>query len=155
MANFKEVTRDEFEAFVAAYPNPLTRGMTTICEPPQLDIMDLKRAPYWPDNLVAKKRGDYYAVIADIDEPVEDDGERDTDEPLFDAKGRQVKVGDTLHVFWGWTMTADGRQDVCRMETAIIRDAGTKYERWSMESCYNNLRSMSFEIIGSVDQPST
>lgn len=147
MAEFKEVTKEEFEEFIATYPNPLQRGVTTICEPPQLDIMDPKRAPYWPDNLVAKKRGDYYAIIADINEQVEDDGERDTDEPLRDARGRQVKVGDKLRVFWGWTMSADGQQDHCRFETAIIRDAGTKYERWSMESCYNGLRDMSFEII--------
>lgn len=33
-APLKEVTKDEFDRFISAYPRPLSYGVTRICEPP-------------------------------------------------------------------------------------------------------------------------
>jgi hypothetical protein len=45
-------TESEFDAFLAAYPNPLERDVTAICEPPLVTFNDWTRGK-WPDSVVA------------------------------------------------------------------------------------------------------
>lgn len=163
MSNMKEVTQDEFEAFLAAYPRKLERNVTTICEPPMINFNDFERAPYWPDSVVASysMESGYepgtgpsgWRVLADINSAVEDDGERDTDEPLFDSNGVELHEGDQVVATWGFgppnttmfnsTYGSDGIHR--KTETILIRDKGTKYEHWSFESCHNLVRG--FEMV--------
>jgi hypothetical protein len=49
----KEVTKEEFDAFLASYPRPLERNVTTICEPPNINYNDWTVAPAWPESVVA------------------------------------------------------------------------------------------------------
>ncbi len=48
----REVTKDEFDAFAKAYPRPLERSVTAICEPPQLSYNDFTLGD-WPKSVVA------------------------------------------------------------------------------------------------------
>lgn len=52
----KAVTKEEFDAFIAQYPRPLTRHLTTICSPEQLSYNDWTLG-IWPTSVVA-----YYFV---------------------------------------------------------------------------------------------
>jgi len=153
MGQFKSVTRDEFDAFLAEYPNSLVRNVTTVCEPPNVNYNDFERAPYWPDSVVASHdlftsyedmTPANYRVITDIDLPVDDDGTRDTDEPLLDLNGREVKEGDRVRAQWGFDTNGTIFTDE---HTVLIRDKGTKYERWSFDDCSNRLRGFEFEIL--------
>jgi hypothetical protein len=159
----KDVSREEFDAFVKAYPRPLTRDVTAICEPPLITFNDFERAPYWPGSVVASCNNDgtggpnNFRVLADINAPVHDDGKRDTDKPLFDNNGAQLFEGDVVKAKWGgssagratWdsdrdiyepSTTMDGWFDHFRIEKILIREKGTKYEHWSFESCHNIVR---------------
>lgn len=49
----KPATAEEFAAFLAAYPRPLERDVTGICEPPFVSFNDFSRAAMWPDSVVA------------------------------------------------------------------------------------------------------
>lgn len=49
----KQVTKDELDAFVAAYPRPLVKDVTGICEPPMLSYNDFTLGD-WPASVVAK-----------------------------------------------------------------------------------------------------
>ena len=141
---FKYVSREEFKAFIEAYPNPLERDVFGACEPPMVTWNDFKRAPYWPDSIVARASGDNLSVICDINSPVPDDGKRETDEPLLDKNGVRVTEGDRIRAYWGWSSTTSHNY---RESTAIVRDKGTKYECWSFDDCHNRLRGSDFEII--------
>jgi hypothetical protein len=140
---FRDVTPDELKAWLVAYPRKLTYNVTTICDPPLANWNDFERAPYWPDSVVASASLPYHAddpplshcrVMVDPACPVPDDGKRDTAQPLFDSGGAQLREGDEVEAHWGWSPTGSRREKI------IIRDKGTKYERWSFESCYNHAR---------------
>jgi len=49
---FKPVTPEEFDNFLLAYPRPLDRHLTAICEPPQISYNDFTLGN-WPDSVVA------------------------------------------------------------------------------------------------------
>lgn len=53
MEKLRSCTKEEFEAFVAAYPGHLERDIYGACEPPLVTFNDFKRAPMWPDSVVA------------------------------------------------------------------------------------------------------
>jgi hypothetical protein len=53
-ANWKRVTKNEFDAFVASFPRPLTRDVTGICEPPMLSYNDFSGDKIWPESMVAR-----------------------------------------------------------------------------------------------------
>lgn len=42
--NYKKVTREEFRAFLAAYPTKLEHNCTTVCEPPLHGYYDWSKA---------------------------------------------------------------------------------------------------------------
>lgn len=160
MSKFKSVTKDEFEVFLDKYPRKLVRNVTSICEPPLVSFNDFERAPYWPDSVVAKyvaftsyedDRPTNFSIISDVAAPIEDDGTRDTDNPVFDKNGLQVKEGDRIRAHWGGSFTLEGGHiEHFREHTVEIKDKGTKYERWSFDDCYNNLRGFDFEVISAT-----
>lgn len=155
MTKFKEVSKDEFEAWLKGYPRKLERNVTNICEPPLINFNDFERAPYWPDSVVASYSAAYnpeagdlpsnYRVLIDIDAPVVSDSKPDTDKPLVDNNGVVLAEGDQVDANWGFgpsnstvhdrTYNAEGRYVV--RETICIRNKGTIYEHWSFESCHN------------------
>lgn len=49
---FKSVTQAEHDAFIAAYPRPLKRGLLTICTPEILQHNDFTLGK-WPESVVA------------------------------------------------------------------------------------------------------
>ena len=51
---WKEVTKDELIAFVRAYPRPLSRDCTGICDPPMESWNDFSDGKVWPESMVAK-----------------------------------------------------------------------------------------------------
>lgn len=161
---FKAVSKLEFDAFLSSYPRKLERDVYGACEPPLVTWNDFDRAPYWPDSVVAKVAAGKYLVIYDIDAPVPDDGKRDTDQPVTDRHGRVVQEGDDIIAVWGassvrgspWDTDRDyyselpneyGTYTKYRRQKVVIRDKGTKYERWSFDDCANDLRGFDFEII--------
>jgi hypothetical protein len=143
MPDFKTVTRAELDAFVRGYPRKLERDVFFAGEPPMISWNDFERAPMWPDSVVASATGDRCSIIVDIHSPVADDGKRDTDKPLFDANGIELHEGDSVLVRWSYIVggVGAGSEDI-RKDKIMIRDQGTKYERWSLESCGNNARSL-------------
>lgn len=157
MAQFNAVTKTEFDAFIAAYPRKLARDVAGMYDPPLITYNDFERAPYWPDSIIASHKAytSYeddaptgFQVIADVGSPVEDDGKRDAEKPLIDKNGREVKDGDRIRAHWGGSYSAEtGHVPNFREHTVLIRDKGTKYERWSMDDCHNNLRGFVFEVI--------
>jgi hypothetical protein len=156
MPKFKSVTREEFEAFIAIYPRPLERNVTTVCEPPCVSYNDFVRAPYWPDSVVARYVADdagptSFRILDDINSAIDDDGTRDTDIPLHDRNGIRIVEGDKVLVHWGdalnWGSGAFKRTQDWREDKVLIRDKGTKYESYSLESCHNRLRSLTFTKI--------
>lgn len=164
MANFKSVTEAEFKKFIGEYPNKLEVNVTTICEPPLINYNDFTRAPYWPDSVVASYTYglDNYAILEDINQPVEDNGTRDTDTRIFDSNGIELRVGDVVKKWWGSSTVGpddDFYKSICfnpkdqfeydsetglwnryHYERITIQDSGTKYERWGFESCANLAR---------------
>jgi hypothetical protein len=51
---WKSVTKEEFEAFIKAYPKPLKYDVTGICEPPLASYNDFSDGKVWPESMVAK-----------------------------------------------------------------------------------------------------
>lgn len=152
VAQFRDVTKTEFDEWLASYPRKLVRNVTTICDPPNVNFNDFERAPYWPDSVVASyMAGDVsrgHRVIVDINSPVEDDGFRDTATPLADMNGAPISEGDRVTVHWGGGCEAGGEwYETWRDDTVLIRDKGTKYEHWSLTSCHNYLRSLDFKLL--------
>lgn len=52
-SKWKRVTKDEFYAFINAYPTNLDFDTTGICDPPLSSYNDFTRGT-WPDSMVAK-----------------------------------------------------------------------------------------------------
>jgi hypothetical protein len=52
VSDWKPCTKAEFDAFVAAYPRPLDRDVTGICEPPMVSYNDFTLG-VWPESMVA------------------------------------------------------------------------------------------------------
>jgi len=48
-----EVTEVEFNAYIAAYPRPLMKDISMMCEPPMLTYGD-RAIGVWPEFVVAK-----------------------------------------------------------------------------------------------------
>ncbi len=63
----KLLTKDEFTAWLAAYPRPLSRNVCGIVEPPVVTWNDFEKAPMWPQSVVARKlaNSDKYEVVDD------------------------------------------------------------------------------------------
>lgn len=137
----KTLNAAEFTAWLAAYPRKLERDVYAACEPPLVTWNDFKRAPYWPDSVVARTMAEsgVYSVIEDINAPVVSKIKPDL-RPLTDANGEPVEIGDTVCVRWGWN--GDDRDH--RTHVVIKNDVGTTYESWGITGCCNKLRSMSF-----------
>lgn len=57
--NWKQVTREEFEAFVRDYGKPLTYDVCQIPEPPLLSYNDFSWGKVWPESMVAKIVADW------------------------------------------------------------------------------------------------
>lgn len=53
MEKDRQVSKEELDAFVAAYPRPLVKDVTSICEPPMLSYNDFTLGN-WPESVVAK-----------------------------------------------------------------------------------------------------
>lgn len=60
MTKFREVSAEEFKAFLKAYPRPLCFDVAGMCEPPLATYNDFTIAPLWPDSVVASHRYNYY-----------------------------------------------------------------------------------------------
>jgi hypothetical protein len=52
MTRRKEVTKHEFDAFLAAYPRGLEKDVLRICEPEQIQFNDFSLGD-WPQSVVA------------------------------------------------------------------------------------------------------
>lgn len=50
---FKEVSKEEFEDFVKAYPRKLDFDVYRVCEPPAISYNDFELANRWPWSIVA------------------------------------------------------------------------------------------------------
>jgi hypothetical protein len=50
---FRNVTKEEFDAWLAAYPRPLVRDVYAAGEPPLVTFNDFAVAPAWPQSAVA------------------------------------------------------------------------------------------------------
>ncbi|MNN67777.1 hypothetical protein D3C81_1834330 [compost metagenome] len=50
---YRQVEKEEFEAFVKSYPNELRWDVTGICEPPLGTYNDFTKGN-WPESIVAK-----------------------------------------------------------------------------------------------------
>lgn len=69
---FKSVTKEEFDAFVRAYPRKLVADVAGMFEPPLVSFNDFTIADKWPDSIVAKYSGEGYRAAGDwqiIEEP--------------------------------------------------------------------------------------
>lgn len=53
--NWKQVSREELEAFVAKYPNALDVDVNGICEPPVRSWNDFLGGNAWPESMVARE----------------------------------------------------------------------------------------------------
>lgn len=51
--NFDAVTREAFDAFIAAYPATLTRNVWGAGEPALVSFNDFTGGKVWPDSVVA------------------------------------------------------------------------------------------------------
>ena len=52
-SKYRDVSKEEFDQFVLAYPNPLERDVTGICEHPVLTYNDFSLGP-WSYSVVAR-----------------------------------------------------------------------------------------------------
>lgn len=72
---FTRVNKEEYVKFLQEYPEPLTRSICHICEPPLESYEDRKLAKKWPRNMVAKQVLDEeepeYFVLTRLIKPVE------------------------------------------------------------------------------------
>jgi hypothetical protein len=53
MKEYKRVTKEEFDIFIAEYPRKLERDVSGISDPPTLTMNDFSIG-VWPDSVVAK-----------------------------------------------------------------------------------------------------
>lgn len=51
--SFNKVTKEEFDAFVAAYPVKLERNVHRAYEPPALSLNDFTTGDVWPESMRA------------------------------------------------------------------------------------------------------
>ncbi len=58
LMKWKEVTRDEFYAYIEAYPRPLDVDICGITDPPTVSYDDVTLGN-WPESLVAKYFREY------------------------------------------------------------------------------------------------
>lgn len=49
----RRVDKSEFDAFIAAFPRPLTTDVAGMFEPPILSYNDLSSGKKWPESVVA------------------------------------------------------------------------------------------------------
>ncbi len=54
MSNWKQVSAEEFETFVANYPTKLSYNAARMYEPPIISYNDFGGGKKWPDSMVAK-----------------------------------------------------------------------------------------------------
>jgi hypothetical protein len=52
---WRKVTEAEFDAFLAAYPEPLHCDVSGICDPPVASWNDFADGKTWPESMVAKR----------------------------------------------------------------------------------------------------
>lgn len=67
MAQFKEVSRDEYLAFIRTWPNKLEFDCTGICEPPLGSYNDFSGGKVWPESMVAKEVRDWMGPGGETD----------------------------------------------------------------------------------------
>ena len=67
MSAFKEVTRDEYLAFIKRWPNKLEFACTGICEPPLGSYNDFSDGKVWPESMVAKEVRDWMGPGGETD----------------------------------------------------------------------------------------
>jgi hypothetical protein len=60
MSEWRSVTKEEFDAWIAAYPRKLTYNVTRTCEPENHNWNDFSLAPAWPESMVAMVSGPTY-----------------------------------------------------------------------------------------------
>lgn len=63
----REVTKAEFDNFIKAYPNELSRDVTGISEPPTATYNDFSSGNVWPESVVASIILDYLAPNGEYD----------------------------------------------------------------------------------------
>jgi len=64
---FKQVSKDDFYAFVKAWPNKLEWDVTGICEPPLGSYNDFSNGKVWPESIVARISMDWMGPNGEID----------------------------------------------------------------------------------------
>jgi hypothetical protein len=85
--------------------------------------------------------------MPEVSDIVSESAHRDTDFPLFDLTGVLVHEGDTVEVEWEISFKDGEQVKDLRPDTVIVRDKGTKYERWGLASCHDHLRGMGFRLL--------
>lgn len=65
---FKEVTKQEYEKFIHAYPRKLKMNVSGAFEPPLVTANDAELAPLWPFSVVAKTWNDQYSIAENYEE---------------------------------------------------------------------------------------
>jgi hypothetical protein len=58
----KPVTKEQFDAFIAAYPNKLNKDVAKMFEPPMLNYNDFTTGKKWPESIVC------WAVLNELTE---------------------------------------------------------------------------------------
>lgn len=58
--NLKTCTKPEFDAFLQAYPQPLTTHVVTICEPMKVTYNDFSQGHEYPHSIVAMTDEGYH-----------------------------------------------------------------------------------------------
>jgi len=57
------VTKEECQAFLAAYPRPLERDVFAAFEPPLVTWNDFAQGQVWPASVVASFNGEHYQIV--------------------------------------------------------------------------------------------
>lgn len=65
---FKQVTKEQFDEFIQAYPRKLETDAYGVFEPPLISFNDFELASMWPYSIVAKSWGDRYLVAENYEE---------------------------------------------------------------------------------------
>lgn len=63
---WREVSKEEFDAWLKAYPRPLRFNVTRTCEPELLNWNDFSLAPMWPESMVATALAPSYPPNNDV-----------------------------------------------------------------------------------------
>jgi len=145
----KKVGKEGFEAFINAYPRPLSRDVAAIYDPPLITYNDFERAPFWPESIAARHvaGSDCFEVLEDVNAPVVTTRQPETG-PLFDKNGAEVKAGDEVRVLWNSEMLPNGQwSDTYKIHTIVKTDVGTPYERWGITGCANCPTGLNFEKV--------